>query len=324
MTADPKISVVVATRNRQYLLPRLADALRAQSDIDGDVEVIFVDDGSTDDTPQRLASLPSKPGVRMAHVRSDVQIGPAAARNLGWRLARAPYVAFTDDDCLPTRRWLAELLRYAQPDRVVQGQTLPNPEEMGDRTAFSRTVHVPDMSGHFETCNVLYPRSALEEAGGFDEEYPLAYGEDLDLGHRVVKQGLRPVFAPDALVYHKVWNWTFGQWLADAARHDGFALAVKKNPDLRARLHLGLFERPSHAPAAVVLAAPLFAMSRSRMGTAAALATALPYAYHRTRTSPLAGAKVSWTYAIPARLVVELAEIAVLAKASIKHRTLVL
>src|SRR4051812_19853042 len=105
---EPAASVVVATHNRAELLARLTDALRAQSDVDA-FEVIVVDDGSADATPDVLRRIErSWPALRT--IRLDENRGPATARNAGWRAATAPIVAFTDDDCVPQAGWLAGLV----------------------------------------------------------------------------------------------------------------------------------------------------------------------------------------------------------------------
>ena len=72
-----------------------------------------------------------------ANARLESQAGPGGERNAGWREARAPIVAFTDDDCEPTPQWLARTLAAcrAYPDAVTQGITLPHPSEAPARAA---------------------------------------------------------------------------------------------------------------------------------------------------------------------------------------------
>src|SRR5688500_172634 len=102
----PDVSVVVATRNRRRLLERLLTALEAQSFPPGRFEVVFADDGSTDGTPGLLSGRAATLPFRLAVIRSEESRGPATARNAAWRVSRGPIVAFTDDDCEPTSRWL--------------------------------------------------------------------------------------------------------------------------------------------------------------------------------------------------------------------------
>ncbi|MDT4996540.1 MAG: hypothetical protein QOD45_608, partial [Pseudonocardiales bacterium] len=122
------IAVVVPTHNRASLLPRLVSALVAQEDVPG-AEIVLVDDASTDATPDVLANLlpslePTGQAIRLAHNR-----GPATARNIGWRTASAPLIAFLDDDCVPQPGWLASLAASLADADIVQGRTLPDPEQ---------------------------------------------------------------------------------------------------------------------------------------------------------------------------------------------------
>ena len=85
----PRVSVVIPSYNRLYLLPEALDSVRAQAF--EDLEILVVDDGSTD-------------GTADADLGGDVRVirkengGPSAARNLGVREARADLVAFLDSD----------------------------------------------------------------------------------------------------------------------------------------------------------------------------------------------------------------------------------
>ena len=89
-------------------------------------------------------------------------------------------MAFTDDDCVPTPGWLEALLAAAarRVDAIVQGPTQPRPDELDGLDAYAKTVRVSQATPHFETCNILYPRTLLERVGGFDESYPAPAGED--------------------------------------------------------------------------------------------------------------------------------------------------
>src|SRR5205085_6868290 len=94
------------------------------------------------------------------------------ARNAGWRAARAPIVAFTDDDCVPQPGWLAALASGMTDADVVQGRTVL--DEAQRRGPFSPHVEVGGPSWIFQTCNIAYRRSILEAIGGFDERFRYA------------------------------------------------------------------------------------------------------------------------------------------------------
>ena len=101
----PDISVVICVYNGADTLAGSLRAVGAQSFPSPRYEVIVVDDGSTDDSA-RIASQFDVRLLRRPHR------GLAAAKNAGWQAARGDWVAFTDDDCAPTRHWL-RLLRQA-------------------------------------------------------------------------------------------------------------------------------------------------------------------------------------------------------------------
>ena len=192
MPVTPEVSVVVATHNRALRLAQLLAGLRRQTLALERFEVIVVDDGSSDATQNVLTrEAEARRAAPLHPARGRPRRTRAAARNRGWQLARAPVVAFTDDDCVPTPTWLETLLRAARsnPNAIVRGRTLPNPAEAHALGSFAKTVRIDAPSPHFETCNVAYPRRLLERIGGFDESFTTAAGEDSDLGCRAVDGG---------------------------------------------------------------------------------------------------------------------------------------
>ena len=98
----PLVSVIMATRNRESLLPEAVDSILKQTF--QDFEIIIVDDCSSDNTPEVIRRLEEKDS-RVHSVRSDQNIGPGAARNLGVKRASGDFIAIMDDDdlSLPAR-----------------------------------------------------------------------------------------------------------------------------------------------------------------------------------------------------------------------------
>lgn len=280
MPAPPDISVVVAAHNRAERLEALLDGLRAQTLAADRFEVIVVDDGSTDATPEVLERAVGQPGLRLAARRQDPARGPAAARNAGWRNARAPIVAFTDDDCVPTATWLERLLERAATSQevIVKGRTVPNPAEAALLDPYAKTVNIAHSSPHYETCNIAYPRALLERVGGFDESYPSPAGEDSDLGCRAREAGGRPVFEPNAVVHHAVFVRGPLDGLKDALLATAGVQAYKRNPGLREHLAGGVFYNRSH-PMLVQAALGLWLARRNR----SALGLCAPYALNLLR-----------------------------------------
>lgn len=293
-------------------------ALEAQT-LAGGFEVIFVDDGSRDGSAEVLADLASGSALPVTVLGDGRNRRQAAARNLGWHEARAPIVAFTDDDCVPTPDWLERGLEAMGPDgRIVVGKTVPDPAQRVLEGAFSRTITVQDAT-YFETCNVFYRRTDLEAVGGFDEGFTSHGGEDTDLGWRIRKLGVEAVFEPRALVYHDVKPSDLRAAAREALRWTGIPRVVRLHPESRRLLYGGLFWKPSH-PFAIGALAGLLLAPRARI----ALALALPWVWYRVGMSPLVTGRRRRWLVLPGALVVDLAEVAAMARGSIRSRTIVL
>jgi GT2 family glycosyltransferase len=199
------VSVVVPTCGRPALLQRCLAALTTQSLPPDQFEIIVVDD-------------------------SECRLGPAAARNRGWRKARAEIVAFTDDDTQPDRDWLLNGVKgFAEPIDAVVGKILmPIPARPTD--------YERDASGlaraEFATANCFVRKAALERIGGFDEEFRLPWREDSDLQFRLLRSGARIAREPTAVVIHPVRPASWGVSLRQQRKVMFDALLFKKHPEL--------------------------------------------------------------------------------------------
>jgi glycosyltransferase involved in cell wall biosynthesis len=311
--APPKVSVVVATHNRAGRLAALIDSLRAQTLAPEDFEVIVVDDASSDRTPEVLEAAERSRAVRLRHIRRDVAGGPALARNEGWRAARAPLVAFTDDDCVVSPRWLEAGLEASATERVVQGRTDPHPAEVHRLSPFARTVEIHQAGPMYETCNIFYPRAVLERLDGFDGRGFPVCGEDADLAWRAKELGAAIDFEPEAQVFHEVKVEGPLAMLRHVRRWEGGIPLYVRHPDLRAKLHRGLFWSPTHEYLLrFLVAVPLL----RRMPTLAALLAA-PY------VTRLVARRSRGLFA-PYLLLIDLVEVYAVIRGALKNRVLVI
>lgn len=192
------VSVVIPTFNRLDSLARCVEALPPE------VEVVVVDDGSTDGTARRIRSL-VRP--RLTYIRRPRNFGPAAARNVGIQRASGDFIAFTDDDCVPSGGWpfplVEELEQSSDAIAGVGGRILPLRDSTVARfCTFHGILEPPRSLAYLVTANCAYRRGAILEAGGFDERIPFAGGEDPGLSARVRALGHSLGFAPRAIVYH--------------------------------------------------------------------------------------------------------------------------
>lgn len=320
----PAVTVVVATRNRAHLLPRLVAALDAQ-DVDGGHELVVVDDASTDDTPRVLAELAGTARMPMRVLRQAQRRGPGPARNRGWRTGHAPLVAFTDDDCAPRPTWLAALTAGFEDADVVQGATVPAPDQQEHRGPFSRTLEILGPSPFFETCNMGYRRSVLEELGGFDEAFDHPAGEDADLGLRAVEHGARLGFAGAAVVEHDVRPADLRAELRDAWRWQGNVAAVAKHPSLLEHTHSYWFWKPSHPPTLLALAGiAAVGIGRRPGAVVVGAAAVVPYLRHRLVREPVDPDHVVRLRTLGHAFAIDAAEVMAMAWGSMRYRRLFL
>ncbi len=188
MTAP--ISVVVPTIGR----PTLSDLLRAVASAAGRLgvapaQVLVVDDRRRAVGPLALPATPELPVVR---VLSSGGRGPASARNVGWRCADSEWIAFLDDDVLPSADWLRDLTRDLDglgPAVAGSQGRLRVPLRSGRRPTDAERGTRGLETSRWITADMAYRRTALAAVGGFDERFPRAFREDADLALRVQAAG---------------------------------------------------------------------------------------------------------------------------------------
>lgn len=204
MTSKPTATVVIPTYNRAAMLGELLDLLDPLV-ASGDVAVVVVDDGSTDDTPQVIAQHAGVRCVRQANA------GAAAARNTGLAHVEGAVVAFLDDDCRPGPDWphpLVDALSRADPDVAgIGGPVRAHGDSVLDRfIELERQVsHGAPIEGGVDfliTANAAFRVEALRDVGGFDIGFQRAAGEDVDLSWRLRKAGRRLLVIDDGAVDH--------------------------------------------------------------------------------------------------------------------------
>jgi glycosyltransferase involved in cell wall biosynthesis len=245
----PSISAVISTFGRVGFLPDLLGALEAQDLPLDEFEVVLVDNGSRDTTWEELQAAAARSPLRLAVVHLVANRGPAPGRNAGVRTSRAPIVAITDDDCLPTPAWLRGVrAAFESGADVVQGPVHAEPVGHAAMGPWDHTIWVTAPTPFFETCNVAYRRSAFDRAGGFDEDDPLlhpptgrAFGEDACLAWEVQRTGGSAAFAEGALVHHRVISSTYDKWLEDQRQLERFPGLARRSPLVGRWLRFGVF-----------------------------------------------------------------------------------
>jgi len=205
----PFFSVIIPTYARPGPLAACLESLTRTGYPRHRFEVIVVDDGSGN---------PPEAVVDACRDRLDVTLmvqphaGPAAARNAGAAHARGEYLAFTDDDCLPSPVWLlAFASRFAKvPGHALTGRTLN--ALTGNRYATASQLLIsylyayynaePGQGRFFTSNNLALPAAEFLSIGGFDTTFPRASAEDRELCDRWLQSDHAITYAPEALIYH--------------------------------------------------------------------------------------------------------------------------
>jgi GT2 family glycosyltransferase len=210
------IAVIVVNYNGGDLLGRCLGALVGQRSASFDV--VVVDNGSTDGSLEALGELPPN----FLIIRSGRNLGFAAANNLGLRESRSEWVSLLNPDAFPDPDWLSRLVGAARrrpefdvfASRTVLADQPDQLDGAGDvyhvSGLFWRRGYGADSGSCFTdedevftacAAAAMYRRSALEQVGGFDEDF-FCYAEDVDLGFRLRLAGYRCLYLPDAVVAH--------------------------------------------------------------------------------------------------------------------------
>ena len=238
--AVPHVSVVVPTHARPESLSRALRHLIAQDWPADSFDIHVVHNRSADDTEARVAAIAAETPVRIRYSLRDGR-GPAPSRQFGAMEAEGSIIAFIDDDCEPAPGWIAAgVAAFGAETGMVQGRNLPNPGHA--RHLFEKTVNVPGPSPYFETCNIFYRAEAFHAAGGFEGPFAdVFFGEDTDLGNRVLAAGWAYAFAPEALVHHDVTRQSVMRWLMECWHLRNIPMLVRLWPSMRRELFLGVF-----------------------------------------------------------------------------------
>jgi GT2 family glycosyltransferase len=307
------LGLIVPTHERPLRLRWLLNALEEAEDPGVPWELVVAHNAGDAPTRELLAER----GVRSVVLPDGA--GPAALRNAAWRASGADTIVFTDDDCRPPAGWLRTLAAVARanPGAIVQGATQPDPDELGvfQRAPHARSQQIDPPHVMAQTCNIAYPRAVLDAAGGFDETFPQAVGEDTDLALRARAAGAPYVAAPEALTYHAV-DWGLVRRMRGSWRWQHMVLLVRKHPELRRELPLrGLAWKTAHA--AWLLAAAGLVLRRPWLALPWLLGVPVVYGRH-----PRALARTALE--VPGRFALDGVETAALLRGSARHRSFLL
>ena len=207
----PLLSVIIPTCHRNEDLDRClralipdnqdlsigsaAQNLNVADRLNFDYEIIVTDDGTTSTAEAMLQT--AFPFVRWVQ---GPRRGPAANRNHGAKHAQGDWLLFLDDDCIPDPGWIRAFFLAPSSTNcgVLEGKTIC----IGQKSRADQICPINETGGFLWSCNFAIRRDLFVQIEGFDERYPAAIMEDLDLTVRLRRAGHSIQFVPDALIAH--------------------------------------------------------------------------------------------------------------------------
>ena len=209
MTSNPLISVTVCVRDGVDWVDGCIESLRNQTY--RPLEIIAVDDGSTDGSRERLKQWHSPNNEVPVFVHVQDALGLSAGRNLAVEKSRGEWIAITDIDARPTQNWLVNL--YEKSHSVdddenvvaVTGRTIF--ERADDLVSLLRSVEIeskyrsrPRRTSLANGPCSMFKRDSLNEIGGFDPAW--YHAEDMEVSLKLLERGGSIIYAPEAVVAH--------------------------------------------------------------------------------------------------------------------------
>jgi glycosyltransferase involved in cell wall biosynthesis len=209
------VSVVLCTLNGKDKLSKVVHSIYSAAcrTPGADVELIIVDNGSTDKSLELAHSLAIDAPIRV-QVLSETARGLSRAKNRGIKAAKGQIVVFTDDDCEWAPDYIEVLLRsYRDDDQAaIKGGRveLGDPDDLPFTIKTESQMEIYDGSRHpggfVHGCNLAVPKAVFETIGLFDENFgpgaPFRAAEETDLVYRASKAGVPILYFPDLVVYH--------------------------------------------------------------------------------------------------------------------------
>jgi len=233
--AKPFVSITIATHNAEKWIEPCLNSLFEQTYPQELIEVVVVDDGSTDKTREILPGLAS--GHRNLKIVEQKNQGTAAAHTVGLKNCQGKYIFVLSHDCYAEPDWVESVVEVFEENPyvgIVQGQV----QSVRPLTEpFAHTVEFAKFNRSFPTVAIAYRARDLDLAGRYYLEELSRYGDDAELAYRMLKRGANSVFLEQPTAHHEVVSEPFWKSIREAWGRQKFCLLFKLHPQARAFLH---------------------------------------------------------------------------------------
>lgn len=231
-----QVSIIIPVYNSEEFILDCLNSVINQTFPKQKMEVIVINDGSTDKTSKVLDGFAYRKNWKII---SQENQGPAAARTRGLKEAKGEYVFILSHDCIAAPDWVESVVAEFEKDEqvaIVQGKILPEKEI---DTPIFHCTRLEQFSPHFETAAIAYSAKALDKAGRYFDKELSEFGDDTDLAWRILEQGYTSKWLNAPLAHHKVLPQPFFKEIKKAWGCQKFPLLVKKHSGLRKYLKFG-------------------------------------------------------------------------------------
>jgi len=204
----PTLSVVVPVHNNAPFLAEQLAAIAGGIPRDLGTEILVVDNRSTDGSGEIARTWSKRSGRAIRVVAADERPGEPHARNVGFRAAAGPHIAFCDGDDVVSSTWVAAMARGLTKCEYVTGPletarlNQPWLLTMRDRGQLDRIPKTYGGVPFAHGCNMGFRRQILERLGGFDESFLTAC--DVEIAVRAWRAGIAPGWEAAALVHYRL------------------------------------------------------------------------------------------------------------------------
>ncbi len=206
---NPYFSVIIPTYERPAQLAKCLESITHLDFPKNKFEVLVVDDGSKIPPEELVNSYIDRLNIRLL---TQVNAGPAGARNTGAEKAKGKFLAFTDDDCEPELNWLKAFEKEFKRDSeiFIGGHTINALPENPYSTASQELINYlysyynsdTNNATFFASNNIAVRADLFRKLGGFDVTTLRATAEDREICDRWIYNGYTMTYTPQAIVFH--------------------------------------------------------------------------------------------------------------------------